>query len=172
MNWCLMSSDVSWHIRNKLWPIPKDGSINFFVHGNQKARQDGQPRTSTSTLTQLLNYDETSWGTVAKLSGRLPQWKYTATQSVSSRLTRDWLTWNWSSQSELRGKMYAKYLIFLPKWLNLNQLPGNRKKGCLPQWKLLSCVLYGKPATVRSWLEADFDLLKLRIESELRGLTT
>ena len=56
---CLMSSDVSWHIRDKLWPVPKHGSINLYVHGNQKARYDGQPRTSTSTLTQLLNYDLT-----------------------------------------------------------------------------------------------------------------
>ena len=36
--------------------MPKHGSINLYVHGNQKARQDGQLRTSTSTLTQLLNY--------------------------------------------------------------------------------------------------------------------
>ena len=36
--------------------MPKHGSINLYVHGNQKAREDGQPRTSTSTLTQLLNY--------------------------------------------------------------------------------------------------------------------
>ena len=35
---CLMSSDVSWHIRDKLWPVPKHGSINLYVHGNQKAR--------------------------------------------------------------------------------------------------------------------------------------
>ena len=27
MNWCLMSSDVIWHIRDKLWPMPKHGSI-------------------------------------------------------------------------------------------------------------------------------------------------
>ena len=27
MSWCLMSSDVSWHIRDKLWPMPKHGSI-------------------------------------------------------------------------------------------------------------------------------------------------
>ena len=27
MSWCLMSSDVIWHIRNKLWPMPKHGSI-------------------------------------------------------------------------------------------------------------------------------------------------
>ena len=54
---CLMSSDISWHIiRDKLWPMPKHGSINLYVHGNQKARWDGQPRTATSTLTQLLNY--------------------------------------------------------------------------------------------------------------------
>ena len=59
LNWyfrCLMSSDVNWHIRDKLWPMPKHGSINLYVHGNQKARKDGQPRTATSTLTQLLNY--------------------------------------------------------------------------------------------------------------------
>ena len=38
MSWCLMSSDVSWHIRDKLWPTPKHGSIILYVHGNQKAR--------------------------------------------------------------------------------------------------------------------------------------
>ena len=32
MNWCLMSSDVSWHIRDKLWPMPKHGAINLYVH--------------------------------------------------------------------------------------------------------------------------------------------
>ena len=58
MNWCLMSSDVMRHIRDKLWPMPKHGAINLYVHGNQKVRLDGQPRTSTSTLTQLLNYEQ------------------------------------------------------------------------------------------------------------------
>ena len=38
MSWCLMSSDVTWHIRDKLWPMPKHGSINLYVHWNQKAR--------------------------------------------------------------------------------------------------------------------------------------
>jgi len=37
MNWCLMSSDVMRHIRDKLWPMPKHGAINLYVHGNQKA---------------------------------------------------------------------------------------------------------------------------------------
>ena len=37
--------------------MPKQGSIILYVHGNQKVRYDGQPRTSTSTLTQLLNYE-------------------------------------------------------------------------------------------------------------------
>ena len=37
MSWCLMSSDVSWHIRDKLWPMPKHGSINIYLHRNQKA---------------------------------------------------------------------------------------------------------------------------------------
>ena len=27
MSWCLMSSDVIWHIRDKLWPMLKHGSI-------------------------------------------------------------------------------------------------------------------------------------------------
>ena len=35
MKWCLMSSHVSWHIRDKLWPM--HGSIILYVHGNQKA---------------------------------------------------------------------------------------------------------------------------------------
>ena len=35
---CLMSSDASWLIRDKLWPMPKHGSIILYVHGNQKAR--------------------------------------------------------------------------------------------------------------------------------------
>ena len=38
MSWCLMSSDVSWHIRDKLWPMLKHGSVILYVHGNQKAR--------------------------------------------------------------------------------------------------------------------------------------
>ena len=37
--------------------MPKQGSINLYIHGNLKARLDGQPRTATWTLTQLLNYD-------------------------------------------------------------------------------------------------------------------
>ena len=37
MKCCLMSSDVSWHIRDKLRPMPKNGSVNLYVHGNQKA---------------------------------------------------------------------------------------------------------------------------------------
>ena len=35
--------------------MPKHGSVKLYVHGNQKAHSDGQPRTATSTLTQLLN---------------------------------------------------------------------------------------------------------------------
>ena len=38
MKWCLVSSDVRWHIRDKLRPMPKHGSINLYVHGSQKAR--------------------------------------------------------------------------------------------------------------------------------------
>ena len=38
--------------------MSKHGSILLYVHGGHKARQDGQPRTATSTLTQLLNYGQ------------------------------------------------------------------------------------------------------------------
>ena len=38
--------------------MPKYGSIILYVHGNKKARYDGQPRTATSTLTQLLDYEQ------------------------------------------------------------------------------------------------------------------
>ena len=31
MSWCLMSSDVIWHIRDKLWPMPKHGSIKATI---------------------------------------------------------------------------------------------------------------------------------------------
>ena len=37
MKCCLMSSYVIWHIRDKLWPMPKHGSINLYVHGNPRA---------------------------------------------------------------------------------------------------------------------------------------
>ena len=50
---CLMSSDVSWHIRDKLWPMPKHGSIILYVHGNQKSSlgrtaQDGHIDSHTA----------------------------------------------------------------------------------------------------------------------------
>ena len=34
MKCCLVSSDISWHIRDKLWPMPKHGPIILYVHGN------------------------------------------------------------------------------------------------------------------------------------------
>ena len=43
---CLMSSDVGWHIGDKLRPMLKLGSILLYVHGNHKARYDGKPRTA------------------------------------------------------------------------------------------------------------------------------
>ena len=58
---CLMSSDVGWHIRDKLRPMHEHGSMLLYVHGNHEARYDGEPRTATSSLTQFLNY---GWVTV------------------------------------------------------------------------------------------------------------
>ena len=52
ISWYLMSSDVSWHIWDKLWPVPKHGSVILYVHGNQKARLNGRPpRLSRSSWT-------------------------------------------------------------------------------------------------------------------------
>ena len=31
MSWCLMSSDVIWHIRDKLWPMPKHGCNKIHI---------------------------------------------------------------------------------------------------------------------------------------------
>ena len=36
--WCLMASDVGWHMRDKLRPMREHGSILLYVHGNHKAR--------------------------------------------------------------------------------------------------------------------------------------
>ena len=37
MKWCLMSSDASWHIRDKLWPMPKHG----FNHSLRPRKPEG-----------------------------------------------------------------------------------------------------------------------------------
>ena len=54
----LMSSDVSWHISDKLGPMREHGLLLIYVHGNHNAHSDGMPRTATSTFTQLLNSDQ------------------------------------------------------------------------------------------------------------------
>ena len=41
-----------WHIMDKLWPMCKHSSVLLYTHRNHK---DGEPRTATSTSTQLLN---------------------------------------------------------------------------------------------------------------------
>ena len=74
MKWCLMSSDVSWHIRDKLWPMPKHGSVYIFTSTETRRLV----RTDSPTLTQLLNYDE---GLIQRPS--------IYTQSVLARYLRD-----------------------------------------------------------------------------------
>ena len=54
--------NVGWHIRDKLRPV--HGSVLLYVHGNHEGRSDGQPRTATSTFTQLLNSGQMSGGEV------------------------------------------------------------------------------------------------------------
>ena len=36
MKWCWLSSDVGWHIRDKLRPMPKHSSVNLYVHGSRQ----------------------------------------------------------------------------------------------------------------------------------------
>ena len=47
MKCCLVSSDVSWHIRDKLWPMPKHGSI-FTATETRRLVKDGQPRSESA----------------------------------------------------------------------------------------------------------------------------
>ena len=55
---CLMSSDVSWHIREKLWPMPKHGStVGLLRSGAQDVHLDFHTApelcVSTANLTHL-----------------------------------------------------------------------------------------------------------------------
>ena len=45
-----MSSDVSWHIRDKLWPVPKHGSINLY-------RRPRKPEGSLERTAQEVHLD-------------------------------------------------------------------------------------------------------------------
>ena len=57
MKWCLMSSDVGWHIRDKLRSMPKPAWFNKSLSPRKPEGLLGRTaRTATSTLTQLLNY--------------------------------------------------------------------------------------------------------------------
>ena len=56
-----MSSDVTWHIRDKLWPMPKHGSINLYVHGNQslgRTAQDGHLDSHTAPELCWMRWDD------------------------------------------------------------------------------------------------------------------
>ena len=59
MSWCLMSSDVSWHIRDKLWPMPKHGSIILTSTETRRlVRTDSSgrpPRLSHSSWTMFVS---------------------------------------------------------------------------------------------------------------------
>ena len=107
---CLVSSDVSWHIRDKLWPMPKHGSINLYVHGNQKARYDGQPSTSTSTLTQLLNYDFLILFFTSKLFYELYlcNWVYCIQVSGYNTITFSFRSFSFLIEWEFYGPSYLR----------------------------------------------------------------
>ena len=48
LKWCLMSSDVSWHIRDKLWPMPKHGSIILSTETRMLVRTDSHLDSHTT----------------------------------------------------------------------------------------------------------------------------
>ena len=84
MKWCLMSSDVSWHIRDKLWPMPKHASIILYPASTETrrfVRTDSSVRTATSTHTQLLNYDVSYMQTV---------YAYTCLKTCQAGCSRAW----------------------------------------------------------------------------------
>ena len=60
MKWCLMSLDVSWHIRDKLWPMPKHSQYFFTSTETRRlVRTDSPgrpPRLSHSSWTMLPHF--------------------------------------------------------------------------------------------------------------------
>ena len=54
MKWCLMSSDVSWNIRDKLWPMPKAARFNKSLRTRKpegslgRTAQDGHLNSHTA----------------------------------------------------------------------------------------------------------------------------
>ena len=76
--------------------MPKHGSINLYVHGSQKARKDGQLRTATSTLTQLLNYGTSASKSILCL-----------TSTETMRLIRDVVKGGRGYGGGGRGRLYS-----------------------------------------------------------------
>ena len=118
IKWCVMSSDVSGHIRDKLWPMPKHGSIILYVHRNQKARSDGQLRTATSTLTQLLIYAICGCHWERGCSSQLLAWFFTRFTVYIPAICG--CHWEWGCSSRL-GLIFHLFrcLRFSHLWMSL-----------------------------------------------------
>ena len=96
MKWCLMSSDVGWHIRDKLRPMPKHGSINLYVHGSQKAL-DGHldshtaPELWVTVLSWCFTSTEARWPiTDGDRVGRGRQSEGSTAETAPKRPERPW----------------------------------------------------------------------------------
>ena len=66
MKWCLMSSDVSWNIRDKLWPMPKAARFNKSLRPRKLTRR--LVRTDSPGRPPQLSHSSWTWvrGPVAK----------------------------------------------------------------------------------------------------------
>ena len=49
-----VSSGVGWHIRDKLWPMPKHGSVLLYVHRGRKARLSHSSWTLPATAANKI----------------------------------------------------------------------------------------------------------------------
>ena len=91
--WCRSSRPrMSVDVLGTLWPVRNRGSVLPYVHRNRKAYWDGQPRTATSTFTQVLNEDS-----LPVLTG-CQSWECRVSETVGHTNVTGFL-WNWYSVS-------------------------------------------------------------------------
>ena len=104
---CLVSSDVSWHIRDKLWPMPKHGSINLYVHGNQKAllgrtAQDVHLDSHTAPELWRRRAQRTSFNT-------LDNWGHKTPTNQKGKDRKEKITWRVTAREHTQ---YTRYYIY------------------------------------------------------------
>ena len=99
---CLMSSEIGWHIRDKLRPMPKHGSVLLLRPRKPEGSLRRKCQDCHSTLTQLLISGRGGG------RGRLYTYRYTVTTKMTPALcvrliVRDKVTKQETTTSEQRG---------------------------------------------------------------------